>query len=233
MARLNLVTLVGTVVEESLEVQGILIDQASHGLNQTDVSDLKVLNFSIKCKTKNTYQTIPVAVWDTMLIQQCMRYLNKGEMVYVQGELRYKYVFNKETRQFDKIYTNVKAGTVEFISKKLKSKSHEHESNLMPTINYELNEVKLIGNLVEDPKLEESFVLAVDRLGFQKEGDKRQKDYQFTDYVHLMVKDPAILRQKLTKSAMVIVDGSLMTQPKKEDQVTPRIVVDVKAIVGR
>lgn len=226
MARVNSVTIIGTVVTDLQEVDPRTI----HGL-ENDVRDLgndskhQVLNFHVRCFDEEDQRpyTLPVAVWDENLTMQCLMHVNKDDLVYIQGELRYKFVYNKETRQREKIYTTVKATTVEFLSKKMKGKR----------IPYSKNEVQLIGNLVNDPnETEDGFVLAVDRLYPSK--DMKVSNDKLTDYVTLVVRDKAAFKSKLKKGSVAIVSGKLMTRKKTEDNtVKPRIVVDVKEIAGR
>jgi single-stranded DNA-binding protein len=275
MARLNMVNLIGTVVNDQLDPRTI-------GSEKTDGENkMEVLNFLIRTfdEEYQRYFTLPVAVWGEDLVGDCLEFIKKGDLVYVQGELRYKFIYNKQKKMHEKIYTTVKAATVEFISKKLKDQP----------LNYSMNEVKLIGNLVEDPITENSikeyprevsvieenrsyleaagldvqmlidkqvktvneeqakilesikgfslstpetgFVIAVDRLYPSK--DLKIPNHKLTDYVTLVVNDKSKIKGDLKKGSVAIVDGKLMTRKRNEKIVEPRIVVDVKEMVGR
>lgn len=218
MARLNSVSLIGTVVNENLDPR--TVDSEKTDGKQS----MAVLNFLVRCfdETLGRYNTLPVAVWGEREILDCMNHLNKGDMVYVQGELRYKFIYNTETKKHERIYTTVKASTVEFISKKLKGES----------LAYSMNEVKLIGNLVQDPtETEDGFVIAVDRLYPSKE--VKVPNYKLTDYVTLVMKDKKQVMGNLKKGSVAIVSGKLMSRKLDEDVVKPRIVVEVDRIVGK
>lgn len=224
MARVNLVNLIGTVVTDLQEVDPRTIDGFE---NEAEKSSKRyVLNFYVKCYDEDDKRpyTLPVAIWDESLITQCLMHVNKGDLIYIQGELRYKFINNPQTRKREKIYTTVKAATVEFISKKMKGKS----------IPYSENNVHLIGNLVNDPtESEDGFVIAVDRLYPTNSVDDISND-KLTDYVTLVVRDKAAFKSKLKKGSVAIVSGKLMTRKKSEDNIIkPRIVVDVKTIAGR
>lgn len=221
MARLNLIKLIGTVeYEGELDPREISADKTD-GKNK-----MEVLNFFVKCfdEEDKRFYTLPVAVWGEKQVEECLRFMKKGDLVYVQGELRYKYIQNKETKEIDRVYTTVKASTIEFISKKLKDEK----------LQFSMNDVTLIGNLVNDAKIgdeSESFVMAVDRLYPSK--DLKVPNHKLTDYVHLVIRDSEKLKNELSKGSTVIVNGKLMTRKKTEKYGIPRVVVDVKDIVGR
>lgn len=218
MARFNNAVLIGKVVNEVLEPKII-------GKDQTDGKKPNaVLNFLIEyfdTDDKRTYK-LPVAVWGVDEVMQCKNYLNKGDLVLVQGEVRYKFIKDPITKEIVKIYTTVKASTVEFLSKKLKNQALE----------YAVNEVKLIGNLVGDAcDKEEGFVVAVDRLYPTKEATLANEDS--TDFITLVVRDKKKIKGNLKKGSVVIVDGKLMTRRRHKELIMPTIVVDVKEMVGR
>lgn len=227
MARVNSVTIIGTVVTDLQEVDPRTINglESEVGMLEKDNKKRQVLNFYVRCFDEEDQRpyTLPVAVWDEELSKQCLMHVNKDDLIYIQGELRYKFIYNKDTRKREKIYTTIKASTIEFISKKMKGKR----------IPYSKNEVQLIGNLVNDPnETEEGFVIAVDRLHPAKEVEV--KDDKRADYVTLVVRDKSVFKSKLKKGSVAIVSGKLMTRKKNEDNlVKPRIVVDVKEIAGR
>lgn len=230
MARFNSVTLLGRVVKMEPKMVG---KDKTDGKNRA-----VVMNFQIQCfdKDDNRYYRLPVAYWGIDEVDQCEDHMNVGDLVLVQGELRYKFIKSKvkdektgkTIEKVDRIYTTVKASTVEFLSKKLKNTKHIKDDKL----NHSINEVKLIGNLVEHPThSDKGFVVAIDRLYPTKEvkGDNNEK----TDFVTLIVDEKEKMSKKLKKGSVVIVDGKLMTRKKIKDKVIPTIVVDVKNIVGR
>jgi single-stranded DNA-binding protein len=220
MARANLVVLTGIVASEEMDSR--MIDAS-----KTDgTTDIPVLNFLVKCfdQVDKRFYTLPVAAWGTDLVSDCMNYMKKGDLVYIEGELRYKHIKNPITRETEKIYTTVKARTVEFISKKLKDEALELQSHD--------NTVRLIGNLVHDPNDDaEGFVLAVDRLYPPK--DMKISNDKLTDYVTLVVRDKELFNTNLKKGSAVIVSGKLLTKKRDENAAKPRVVVDVCKIVGR
>lgn len=217
MATLNLVSLTGNVVSRELESRLINKDKTD------GKKSIPVLNFLIRCydKEDGRHYTLPVAVWGKELVDQCMTHLKYGDLVYVGGVLRYKHV-KDENGKIKEVYTSVKASTVEFISKKLKNEK----------LDYSMNEVKLIGNLVHNPVVgERGFVVAVDRLYPTK--NITVSNDKLTDYVTLFVSDESKIKGNLKKGSVVIIDGKLMTRKKQEDKSIPRIVVGVNEIVGR
>lgn len=217
MARLNSVDLIGTIVNKEFKPNFIMAEKTDGKTN------MPVLNFLLRCfdEEKGRHFTYPIAVWGEEMIMDCMDHLKQGDMVYVQGELRYKFHYNKESHKREKTFTTVKAATVEFLSKKLKD---------VP-LDYSMNEVKLIGNLVDEPvETEDGFVIAVDRLYPSK--DLKVPNYKLTDYVTLVMTDKSIMKTKLHKSSVAIVEGKLMTRKKGDDESKPRVVVEVRNIVG-
>lgn len=217
MARLNLVSLMGELVSDHLETRMIQKEKTDGKRN------IPVLNFLIRCYDKEDQRpyTLPVAVWGKERIDQCLSHLKKGDLVYVQGELRYKHVRNEEGK-IERVYTTVKAESVEFLSKKLNDQK----------LDYSMNEVKLIGNLVHNPVVaEDGFVVAIDRLYPTK--DVTVPNDKLTDYVTLYVSGEEKIVGNLKKGSVVIIDGKLMTRRRQEDQSVPRIVVGVNEIVGR
>lgn len=222
MARINVVQLMGRNVSKEFQIRMI-----AEGDSEGQKANL-VLNFVLECydeEERKKYR-LPVSVWGKELVMQCQHHMKENDLVYVQGELRYKFVYNKEKREMEKVYTSVKATTVEFVSKKMKNQELDHS----------INEVKLIGNLVEDPiYTDEGFVIAVDRLYPSK--DLKVPNYKLTDYVTVVVKDKSVIKGDLKKGSMAIIDGKLMTRKIHDipdnGKVNPRIVVGAKRIVGR
>jgi single-stranded DNA-binding protein len=222
--KFNQVQLLGRVVDEELEPRII-------GKEKTDGErPAAVLNFRVEYfdKEDDCFYRLPIAVWGTKDVNDCLEHLEKGSLVFVQGELRYKYIFEKNEvgeRKLIKVYTNVKASRIEFMGEKIKS----------PIFKKSINEVRLFGNLRDDPvETEEGFVVAVDRMLPSKE-NIRSADYS-TDYVHLVIKNKELIQRddfkELKKGSAVIIDGKLMTRKINEEIVRPTIVVSVKDIVG-
>lgn len=212
MARLNQVTLMGKVVSEEIEPK--IIEKTKTNGEEASV----LLNFKIQCwdQEDGRYYTLPVAVWGLDMVDQCEKHIKYGDVICVIGELRYKFIKDGKGKN-QKIYTAVKAESVEFISKKVKNEPFYHP----------INQIRLIGNLVHDPiQSDEGFVIAVDRLAPSKEKSE-------PDYVTLVLKDKSLIRGELKKGSMAIIDGKVMTVRKKEGVVHPRIVVGVKEMVGR
>lgn len=232
MARVNFVQLIGKVKFPLVkdEKTGEITENKERALkiriiDTGNEQDNYVLNLILRYfdQEENKFHNIPVTVWGRELSQQCFKHLKEDDFIYVQGELRYKYHFNKETRKREKVFTNVKASTIEFLSKKIKDQP----------LDYYMNEVKLVGNVVEMPTKEtDGFVVAVDRLHPSK--DLEVPNYKLTDYVHVMMKDKNKMKGKIQKGSTVIIDGSLMTNKMTNDGTfSPRIVVGAKEIVGR
>jgi len=222
MARVNFVQLMGRNVSEEFQIR-MIDEEKTDGKNPN-----LVLNFLLECYDEEEGKSyrLPVAVWGKDLVIQCQNHMKKNDLVYVQGELRYKFIYNKEKKQMEKVYTSVKATTVEFISKKMKDQD----------LNHTINEVKLIGNLVEDlVETEDGFVVAVDRLYPSK--DLKVPNYKLTDYVTVLIKDKTQIKGNLKKGSVAIIDGKLMTRKVKDvsetGKVSPRVVVGAKQIVGR
>ncbi|QST02993.1 single-stranded DNA-binding protein (plasmid) [Pontibacillus sp. ALD_SL1] len=228
MARFNSATLLGKVVNEKLEPKII-------GKHQTDgIKPNAVLNFLIEYfdeEDKRTYR-LPVAVWGVDEVEQCEEHMKKGDLVLVQGEVRYKHIplrdeYGKIQRDendeiiMEKIFTTLKTNTIEFVSKKLKNEA----------LQYGINDVKLIGNLVSEPTdSEEGFVVAVDRLYPTKEVKPNEN---LADFITLVATDKAKIQGGLKKGSTVIVDGKMMTRKRRKDIVTPNIVIGIKEMVGR
>lgn len=182
-----------------------------------------VLNFRMKTYDEETQRfiTLPIAVWGEALVEQCLLHLKKNDLICVKGELRYKFIYNRLTKQTERIYTTVKATNIEFLSKKMKSQN----------LHYYVNKIRLVGNLVEEPiKTENGFTLAVDRTYPTK--DISAPNSELTDFVTLVIDEKSVLRGSLTKGSPVIIDGKLMTRKKRMDMIEPRIVVSVKEMVG-
>ena len=233
MARFNSVTLLGRVYNMVAKPVG---------KDKTDgVEGSFVLNFLLECyseEDKRSYR-IPVAVWGEREVTQCLEHLNEGDLALVQGEVRYKFIrvdekdelgnvrlhpkTKRPIQKVERVYTAVKASTVEFLSKKMKKEELFYHS---------INEIRLIGNLVDEPKKgEEGFVIAVDRLYPTKQ--TKSPNHQLTDYVTLLVSEESVIRGNLKKGSVAIIDGKLMTRRMQGNMATPTIVVDVKRMVGR
>jgi len=222
MARINEVSLIGTVVNTELDPKTVSPEKTD-GQN-----NMEVLNFLVRCYNEYTgrVDTLPVAVWGENLVRECLMFMKKDDLVYINGELRYKTIWNHELKRPERIYTTVKASTVEFLSKKLKDQKLYDDK-------FGVNDVKLAGNLVEDPRWDgEGFILAVDRLHPSK--DLKVPNHKLTDYVTIVVKDESCIRGPLKKGSVAIVEGSLMSRKRDDERIGfPRIVVDAKKIVGR
>lgn len=232
MARFNSATLLGRVYNKAAKPVG---------KDKTDgIEGSFVLNFQLECyceEDKRSYR-IPIAVWGEREVTQCLEYLNEGDLALVQGEIRYKFIrvdetdaegnilynsrTNRPLQKVERVYTAVKATTVEFLSKKMKKEEMFYHS---------INEIRLIGNLVDDPKKgEEGFVIAVDRLYPTKQ--TKSPNHRLTDYVTLLVSDTSEIKGQLKKGSVAIIDGKLMTR-KRGNMAIPTVVVDVKRMVGR
>lgn len=244
MARGNLVTLLAEVVNINYDLKVVSLAEKGKAKNNAVEKDLEnkeneekmtntmVLNFLVKCfdEDDQRYYTLPVAVWGKKEVKQCQEFLNNGDLVYIQGELRYKFIYNKTNKKFERVYTTVKADTVEFLTKKLKNTKNIESKKL----EHYINDVKLIGNLVEDPTdTKKGFVVAVDRKYPTK--DVKTPNHKLTDYVTLVLDGDAKVKGNLKKGSVVVVNGKLMTRriEELEQEATPRIVVGVKEIVGR
>lgn len=217
MARLNDVMLIGKKVDDGMEPKIV-------GKSQTDGENANiVLNFLMKTYDEKIkrFVTLPVAVWGEEMVEQCITHLQKDDLICVKGELRYKFIYNHKSKQMERIYTTVKASTVEFLSKKMKTQE----------LHYYVNKVSLVGNLVDEPvQTENGFVVAVDRLYPTK--DVTAPNSELTDFVTLVIDDDSVLKGNLKKGSPVIIDGKLMTRRKRMDIIEPRIVVSVDKIVG-
>lgn len=116
MALLNVVQLIGTVVNETILPNTVPAEKTD------GKKSIPVLNFWICCpdEEKGEKYFYPVAVWGQELVEDCCEHLKQGAMVYVQGELRIKYHFNHELKKRERSIETVKALKVEFLSKKTK-----------------------------------------------------------------------------------------------------------------
>lgn len=217
MARLNDVLLIGKTLSEELEAKFVRKEQTDGEAGNV------VLNFLMKTYDEESgrFITLPVAVWGEELVDQCLTYLKKDDLICVRGEIRYKFIYNHESKSTERIYTTVKASNVEFLSKKMKTKE----------LHYYKNEVRLLGNLVDEPiETEDGFVVAIDRLYPTKEVTTHNAN--LTDYVTLVLDKNSVLRGNLAKGSSVIIEGRLMTRKKRMDIIEPRIVVTVNEMVG-
>ena len=190
MARLNQVTLMGRVVSEEIEPK--IIEKEKTNGEEASV----LLNFKIQCwdEEDSRHYTLPVAVWGLDMVDQCEKFLKYGDVICVVGELRYKFIKDRNGKN-KKIYTAIKAENIEFISKKVKNEPFY----------YPINQIRLIGNLVHDPiESEDGFVIAVDRLA-------PAKDKNEPDYVTLIVKDKNAIKGNLKKGSMAIIDCKIIT----------------------
>lgn len=217
MARLNDVFLIGNVVNAELEPKIV-------GKDKTDGEKANVvLNFLMKTwdEELQRYINVTVAVWGEEMVEQCLTNLKKDDLVCVKGELRYKSIYNRKSEKTEKIYTNVKVSSIEFLTKKMKTQQLDCYENI----------VRLVGNLVDDPiKTEEGFLVAVDRLYPTKEVSAPNSE--LTDFVTLVLSEDSVLKGEITKGKSVYIDGKLMTRKKRLDIIEPRIVVKVKKMVG-
>jgi len=218
MARLNDVMMAGKVISEELEPK--LVSKNETGGESAQV----VLNFKMRTydKIAQRYITLPVAVWGEELVEQCITELEKGDSICVKGELRFKFIRNKQTGKTERIYINVKASCIEFLSKKMKTKD----------VPFYKNSVQLIGNLVSDVKQgDEGFVVAVDRLYPTRE--TTAPNSELTDFITVVANEGSVLNGALTQGSNVIIEGRLMTRKKRmDDLLEPRIVVAVDNYIG-
>jgi len=217
MARLNDVVLIGKKVDGEMEPKIV-----SKRFTDGETANV-VLNFLMKTYDEEAQRfiTLPIAVWGEGLVEQCLLHLKQNDLICVKGELRYKFIYNRDTKQTERIFTTVKANNVEFLSKKMKTQN----------LHYYVNKVRLVGNLVDEPiQTEDGFVLAVDRTYPTKEASAPNSE--LTDFVTLILDEKSVLRGSLTKGSPVIIDGKLMTRKKRMDIIEPRIVVSVQEMVG-
>lgn len=214
MARINQVVLMGTVTNNEFEPR--LIEENGE---RNMVLNLKLQYWN---NSDKRYYNLPIAVWGSDMVKQCIAHLKKGHLIYVYGELRYKFIRDPNTSEIKRIYTTVKAASLEFFTKKAGDETFFHQ----------INEVRLAGNLVEDPvETEDGFILAVDRLYPTK--DIKTPNHKLTDYITICCDDKNKIRGNLRKGSMAIIDGELMTKKRVEGVVQPRVVVRVKEMVGR
>lgn len=229
MGRLNKIEVMGKI--KKIKKPTVLGKEEMRSSNNDEQSEI-VLNLIVQCYDEETkkYYNLPVAVWGEKAIQLTREFaknrLSVGDLIYVNGELRYSYIYNKDEKgkvMLDSpklIYITIKANTVEFVSREMKK----------TTLNTSINEVRLFGNLVEDPvETEEGFVVAVDRL-YSKE--MKLPNYKTTDYITLVMDKKEKMKGNLKKGDFVIVDGKLLTRKQEGEQVRPTIVVGVNKIVG-
>lgn len=218
MARLNDVLIVGKVINDELEPK--LVSKSESGGESNQV----VLNFKMRMfdEEAQRFITLPVAVWGEELVEQCVLHLEKDDSILVKGELRFKYIVNKQTGKTERLYINVKTSNIEFLSKKMKTKD----------VPFYKNSVQLIGNLVNDAKQgDDGFVVAVDRLYPTKEATAPNSE--LTDFITVVANEKSVLNGALTQGSNVIIEGRLMTRKKRMDGILePRIVVAVDNYIG-
>lgn len=199
MARLNHVQLIGKIESKS-EIRKIKAD------NEIEVP---ILNFVVSCEDledKRKYK-IPIALWNEEAYQM-EQWIRTGDYVYINGEMRYKFI--KNGNKIEKIYTNVKANTIELITKQIKNPFH--------TPHY-VNEVKLMGNIVNGDK--NNFIIAVDRL-----------PKETPDFITITNEKGNAIKGNFKKGSFVILDGKIATR-KKENVIknlpySPTIIVTLK-----
>lgn len=108
MGDLNKVLLIGNVVKD-VELRVLA--------NNTKIANIRLaMHRKYKTKTgelKEETEFITVIVWET-LAENCAKYLKQGSRVYVEGRLQTREYKDKEEQQ--RIVTEVKADTVEFLS---------------------------------------------------------------------------------------------------------------------
>lgn len=74
--------------------------------------------------TENSTDFIPIQVWDK-LAENCVKYLNKGSLVGINGKIRVDKYKNKEGE--NKYITKVRASSVEFLGSKLNDTTYKKD----------------------------------------------------------------------------------------------------------
>lgn len=230
MARLNQVELMGTVKNIKLLVLG---------KDKTNMDEAQiVLNFVLRYYNQELerYINLPISVWEEKVRMQCVNHLKEGDVVFIKGEIRNKYVYdtdtegseNKKEKKLVKIYTSVKASEIEFISKKIHDTKIEISAESFRQKGK--NRVLLMGNVVSETiDGKEEIVVAVDRLNSIK--NAKLSNHLTTDFITMLLDKETKITGKMQKGSVVMIEGELLTRKREEGKVIPTIVVGAKDII--